>query len=422
MHHKNIVECMEIRDLSHVNIAQIEQYVKKQSTDSASADKAVDEFLANYTTWKEIVGYMLAGREDGDNLYGAALCTFSGNLYYSTRLSARTVEVLRGEIEGYDDAANYRYPYKDFLYSNLVACLHKGGFASDDELKDLLKKAIYYTIAQTNNTSYQGIDCYAYRSVHDYMLDSFKNETLSMSSPTTFNDPFDCPILEILNQYGDELSKLMREAYQDCLKITCFVKNRKLEPVMNEEGIPVRVPKHENDPDEYLSELMWAHYAKNHTGMCVKYHFRNDITKFADKSKGQIAYFRDVKYTSELYTDAESGTINLRDAFFVKSKAWEYENELRLLAYDPKGNGDYASIDAKNSVAAVYFGLKCPKDKRSEIMAILKDRKWVSERSVWNTTTHKSEDIIEEHPVEFFQMEIDKEHFGKLKAVKIGCK
>lgn len=408
------------KDLSHVNLAQVGQYVKNQNTDAVSADKAVEEFLANYTSWKDIVGYMLPGGEDGDNLYGAALCTFSCNLYYSTLLSAGTVKVLREEIDGYDDAANYKYPYKDFLYSNLVACLHKGGLASNDELIVLLKKAIYYTIAQTNNTSYQGIDCYAYRSVNDYMLDSFRNEQLSMSSPTTFNDPFDCPILELLNQYGDELSKLMREAYQDCLKITCFVKNLKLEPVINEDGNPVRVLKHDIVPEEYLSELMWAHYAKNHTGICVKYHFKSDITKFADKSKGQIAYFRDIRYTSDLYGYAEAGSINMRDAFFVKSTAWEYENELRLLAYDPKGSGDYASIDAKNCVAAVYFGLKCPKDKRDEITAILKNRKWMSERSIWNTETHKSEVIIEEHPVEFFQMEIDKEHFGKLKAVKIN--
>lgn len=409
------------KDLSHVNIAQIEQYVKKQNTDATGANKAVEEFIANYTTWKEIVGYMLSEGKDGGNLYGAALCTFSGNLYYSTLISADTVRFLRNEIEAYDDAVNYVFSYKDLLYTNLVACLHKGGLASNDDLVVLLKKAMYYTIAQTNNTSYQGIDCYAYRSVNDYMMDSFRNEQLSMSSPTTFNDPFDCPILELLNQYGDELSKLMRKAYQDCLKITCFVKNLKLEPVMNEDGNPVRPPKHDNDPVEYMSELMWAHYAKNHTGICIKYHFRSGITRFADKSNGQIAYFRDIRYTSDLYGYAEAGSINMRDAFFVKSTAWEYENELRLLAYDPKGSGVYSSIDAKDSVAAIFFGLKCPKDKRDEILAILRNRKWVSERSIWNSATHKSEDITEEHPVEFFQMEIDKEHFGKLKAVKINA-
>lgn len=410
---------LESKDLSHVNIAQLKQYEKKQHTDTAGADKAVEEFMASYSTWREIVGYMLHGGEDGGKLYGAALCTFSGNLYYSTQISADTAQILRDEIEAYEDAETYMYPYKDLLYSNLVACLHKGSLASNEELKDLLKKAVYYTIAQTNNTSYQNIECYAYRSVNDYILDSFKNEYLNMSSPTTFNDPFDCPILELLNQYGDELSKLMREAYQDCLKITCFVKKLRLEPEADKDGNLVRIPKHENDSDEYLSELMWAHYAKNHTGICIKYHFRSDITKFADKSKGQIAYFRDVRYTSDLYGFAEEGSINMQDAFFVKSTAWEYENELRLLAYDPKGCGDYSIINAKDSVAAIYFGLKCPKDKRDEILSILRNRKWVSERQIRNSTTHNFEEIIEEHPVEFYQMEIDKEHFGRLKAVKI---
>ena len=121
-----------------------------------------------------------------------------------------------------------------------------------------------------------------------------------------------------------------------------------------------------------------------------------------------------------MYSYAQSGSINMKDAVFVKSEAWEYENELRLMAYNPKGSGDYASVEAKNSVAAVYFGLKCDPAKRSEIIEILRDREWVNKKAVYNTSTHKDEDIIENHPVEFFQMEIDKEHFGKLMAVKIG--
>lgn len=38
------------KDLSHVNLAQVEQYVKNQNTDAVGADKAVEEFLTNYTT------------------------------------------------------------------------------------------------------------------------------------------------------------------------------------------------------------------------------------------------------------------------------------------------------------------------------------------------------------------------------------
>lgn len=407
------------KDLSHVDIPELKKYgsVNQNNIDEAAADKAVGEFLNNYKAWKEVVGYMFRG-EDGEQLYGAALCTFSGNLCLSSRLADDTAQLLFDEITEYERKVEYKYRFLDALYSNLVICLHKLSLASEDKLQELLKKAIYYSQAEANHASYQ-LECYAYRPVSGYMIEAFKNETLSMSAPTTFNDPFDCPILELLNQYGDDVAKLIRESYQECLKITCFVKNTKLEPRFDKNGNRILTPKHANDPEEYLNELMWAHYAKNHTGICIKYHFHNDLTKFADKAKSQIAYFRDIEYTSDMDMFRKNGAINLQDAFFAKGMAWEYENELRLLAYDPNGSGDYASIDAKDSVAAVYFGLKCPKDKREEIINILKGRTWVNEIRKWDETKQAVVDIKEEHPVEFFQIEIDDAHFGKLKAVRL---
>lgn len=406
-------------DLSHVDIPKLKQYaISNQNTiDTALADKVVEEFLNNYMDWKDVVGYMVDG-EDGEWLYGAALCTYSGNLYFSNHLSADTVKLLRDEVSDYEGKVKYMYGFKNAMYSNLVICLHKLSLASNKELKEYLKKAIYYSLSDANHTSYQ-VECYAYRTTNEYILDSFRNETLSMSSPTTFNDPFDCPILELLTQYGDDISQLVSESYRECLRITCFVKNIKVQPELDDEYNPIWVRKHDNDPEEYLNELMWAHYADNHKGVCIKYHFNNDITKFADVAKSQIAYFRDIEYTSDMDVFRKNGAINLQDAFFVKGIEWEYENELRLLAYDPKRTGDYASIDAKDSIAAVYFGLKCPKDKQSEIIDILKGRKWVSEKSVWDETKRSFINIKEEHPVEFFQMVIDNIHFGKLKAVKI---
>lgn len=407
------------KDLRHVDIAKLKQYGSaiQNTTDMVAADKAVDEFLSNYKVWKSVVGYLLYG-EDGEQLYGAALCTFSANLCISNKLAANTARLLHDEITEYEGKVEYKYGYLDALYSNLVVCLHKLSFASVDELKNLLKKAIYYSQAGVNHTSYQ-LECYAYRSTEKHILDAFRNEKLNMSAPTTFNDPFDCPILELLNQYGDDISKLIREAYQECLKITCFVKNTKLEPKIDEEGYKFLEPKHANDPEEFLNELMWAHYAKNHTGICIKYHFRNDLTRFADKAKSQIAYFRDIEYTTDMDVYRKNGAINLKDAFFAKSKAWEYENELRLLAYDPKGSGDYACIDAKDSIAAVYFGLKCPKEKRNEIINILKGRRWVNEIRKWDEVKKTVVDINDDHPIEFFQMVIDEGHFGKLKAIKL---
>lgn len=406
------------KDLSHVDTPKLKLYsTNNRENNKKAADKAVTEFLDNYNEWKEVVGYIVSG-EDGERLYGAALSVFSVNLYFSTLLNEDAVNLLRSEISDYEAKVHYMYEYKNVLYLNLVLCLKKLSLATDDELRGLLKKALFYAMGMSNNTSYQ-VECYAYRSTNKYLLDAFRDEKLSMSSPTTFNDPFDCPILELLNQYGDDISKLVREAYQDCIKITCFVKNTKVKPEIDAEGNRILIPKHKKDPDEYLNELMWAHYANNHKGVCIKYHFHNDMTKFADTSKNQIAYFRDVKYTSNIDKYRKTGSITLVDAFFVKGKAWEYENELRLLSYDLNGSGKYASVDAKQSIAAVYFGLKCPKRTRTRIINILKRRKWVNEIRRWDDTKKTVVDIKEEHPVEFFQMEIDEKCFGKLKAVKL---
>ncbi len=412
-------EVVMTKDLSHVNIPQLKQFsiVNQNTIDTAVADKVVEEFLNNYMSWKDVVGYMVNG-EDGERLYGASLCTFSGNLYLSNHLSEDTATLLRDELSDYEGKVKYMYGFKNALYSNLVLCLHKLSLASNEELKEYLKKAIYYSLAEANHTSYQ-VECYAYRATNEYLLDAFRHEMLSMSSPTTFNDPFDCPILELLTLYGDDISQLVSESYRECLKITCFVKNIRVQPEFDERDKPIWVRKHDNDPEEYLNELMWAHYANNHKGVCIKYHFNNDITRFADEAKSQIAYFRDIEYTSNMDVYRKNGAINLQDAFFVKGKAWEYENELRLLAYDPYSTGDYACIDAKDSIAAIYFGLKCPKEKQSEIIDILKGRKWVNEKSVWDETKRSIINIKEEYPVEFFQMVIDDIHFGKLKAVKI---
>lgn len=409
-----------MKDMSNIDdVQQIKQFVNgyRNKKAKAIANKAVNEFIENYTNWKKIVGRLVGG-EDGERLYGEALSIFSAILYYSSFMKEDAVCLLHKEIVEYEGKVRFMYEYKSPLYSNLVFYLYKLKLASEDELKGLLKKYIFYSLALANHTSYQ-LECYAYRSVSKYLIDSFKMETLSMSSPATFNDPFDCPILELLNLYGDDISKLVRAAYHDCLKITCFVNNTKVKPIFDKDNNRIYVRKHKNDRAEYLNELMWAHYAKNHTGVCIKYHFRNEITKFADEGKGQIAYFRDIEYTSKISKFAKAGVIDLQNAFFAKGKAWEYENELRLLAYDLNGSGDYGCIDAKDSIAAVYFGLKCPQKRRARIMNILKSKKWVSVNHVWNDTNHRTEEIRTDHPVEFYQMKIDEKHFGKLKAVKI---
>lgn len=87
-----------------------------------------------------------------------------------------------------------------------------------------------------------------------------------------------------------------------------------------------------------------------------------------------------------------------------------YENELRLLHFDIKGTPGFHSISAKNCIEAVYFGLKCPQEHRDKIIDILKDK------------IHEKVDLQGKrtsYPIKFYEMVIDKQHFGQVEAREI---
>lgn len=147
-------------------------------------------------------------------------------------------------------------------------CWHKLNY--DNRAIEAFKKYIYYLIIVSSHTAYSPTS-FAFRKCTNFLYQSLVNEQLNLSSPTTFNAPFDCPIRELLNN-GDDISKLQLQAYEDCLKIACFMSNVKLpypkdqniffsEPVYNEK-------KHKKDKKEFLNTLMWAHYADSHKGIC----------------------------------------------------------------------------------------------------------------------------------------------------------
>lgn len=119
-----------MKDLSYVDIQQLEQYttINHNTIESASADKAVEEFLDNYKNWKEVVGYMVDAK-DGARLYGAALCTYAGNLCLSNLLSEDTARLLHDELSDYERKVKYMYGFKNALYINrymssqIISCI-----------------------------------------------------------------------------------------------------------------------------------------------------------------------------------------------------------------------------------------------------------------------------------------------------------
>lgn len=121
----------------------------------------------------------------------------------------------------------------------------------------------------------------------------------------------------------------------------------------------------------YSDELLWAHYAKNHTGFCIEY----DFEKLLEQVTFCNFYSIGVEYTDQppqigiddIYS-TEANLIFKRIAG-TKSRRWSYEEELRIIT-DKYGEQDYNF----SAVTAIYFGYRMPDKDKDKIMFALKGR------------------------------------------------
>lgn len=347
--------------------------------------------------WGEIINRWCSGK-DGSVLYGKALIKYSKEINDREEKDEELINKLKCLIEKYDGSVEFFMHIKETLYLNLGIIWHSLGKKYDDEAINAFKKYIYYLYSKTNNTYYSSILAYAFRSCNQFLYQSLINEQLNLSSPSVFNDPFDCPITVLLKKY-EEVNNLLLKAYNDCLKIACFSCKYDLSSVS---GSQLK----NNCKNEYLNALMWAHYADSHKGICIKYHFDSSMTKSICDPGKIISYFKNVIYSDDAMNklvDDNNNSIDARNAVFLKGKCWEYENELRYMELDVEGTGTHKQIDIPNCISAVYFGLRCSQSDKDTIMKILKGRK-----------CDKSGNEIE-----FYQMEMDETCFGQLKAKRI---
>lgn len=393
---------------------EMADFVAKHSHDIGRDNSGiiVSEFDANHDRWFQVVPYM-----SDCKLYAECLIKYLEAMDVSPnydRLSKASL--YADEFEKYKLS---EHKYRIEVFRGLGIAWHHLGTPYDTFAIAAFKKYIFYLLGMSSVNSYSPV-CYSFRKCTTYLYQALVNEQINVSSPVTFNDPFDSPVIALLDN-DDEISKLIRTAYLSCVKIACFVCNVML-PFDKDPNNPLGdivydKKKHEDDVPEFQNELMWAHYADYHRGVCIKYHFPNDFTKLYSEINVPVRYFRDVEYKDDLSALNVSNSISIKDAFFAKGKAWGYENELRLLQCDLSGKGDYDVIDVPNCIEAVYFGVKCSDKDVDTIMKIMEGRELVTETFRWQNG--KRETVTDRKPVQFYRMEFDRNRFGALKAVQI---
>lgn len=195
----------------------------------------------------------------------------------------------------------------------------------------------------------------------DYTLQDIRDKSLSFAAPRYFNDPMD-PLIKawaewrkIHNEDKDDktLYQLINQVL-DRIRISCLV-----DPLRGDK-------KSKLLPIERCNPLMWAHYAKSHTGICIQYRIKPE--NMIDNGMVVIRLL-DVNYDKPFPLD---GNIPFLDSLCVKGDFWRYEKETRLILY---ARGDTAGHPHKKGyeIEAVYMGRKIEKEKRDYLRKLLKD-------------------------------------------------
>lgn len=173
----------------------------------------------------------------------------------------------------------------------------------------------------------------------EYRPEFFDNFFLKVSRFGEFNDPFEMVMGNYLNSVSkEEHEKIMSLSgtlldgasyYNSAWDAQCGVRASV--------GVLCFTTKEDN-------LLMWAHYANNHTGICIEFdrnaeffngQYKNACGLFGRTVKDyyqNIGKLREVKYEIErpMYVEPSELEYNT-ESWFVKSPEWEYEEEQRLL-------------------------------------------------------------------------------------------
>ena len=257
------------------------------------------------------------------------------------------------------DKATYHIIYEPFVKQlwSQAGEIYANVDRFDDSVEVYKKHQLYHCRIKGDDVS-RGL--LSFRPISKYALADLINNQLTVCSPRVMNDPFDTLLLS----WGDyHLRKKQGRKY-----VESYVQSMEYFRIRSFSKIP-----EDGDATKILSNvLMWSHYADNHYGMCIEYHFSKIFTKTGED---QVLRFRNVIYKPiEEAISLDIPVINTDLSLLTKMDAWTYENEARLISYIPDIEGQFVPIklDSESYIKNVYFGILCPNSDIVTVRSILK--------------------------------------------------
>ena len=188
---------------------------------------------------------------------------------------------------------------------------------------------------------------YSFRRFNEYSLADLINNEITVSPSKNMNDPFD----SIINLWGTK----------ELLKKTCKEHKHIKNLSKSFDYFRIRSFCNGNTTRALKNILMWSHYADNHRGYCIKYKLSKHFIKQDENDSFEHMFLKPIIYRKDKVDISEMTTINTDLAFATKHRSWKYENEVRLIVYNPNKEDAFYGIplDKDSCIEAIYFGCRC---------------------------------------------------------------
>ncbi|MDR5757887.1 DUF2971 domain-containing protein [Caballeronia sp. LZ035] len=241
--------------------------------------------------------------------------------------------------------------------------------------------------------------CQAYGDQGPARLEAMlRTNRIYMSSPRSFNDPWDCrpwfdlSALETEAGREEHIAWFMRlpqarttdadelRRNHDYLRFLVEDCSRGIDNRINDEyRVYCLTPSDQN-------MLMWSHYTQDHKGICLQFNVRSEPFIGACQ-----VHYQD---RLPLSTLPEHENDAMTKALLTKSRIWDYEREFRVIAKNPQyaspgvptANGGFVEL-SEHSLERIIIGCACTDDQADAIVeAVLQHRPRVSVRRALRLT------------------------------------
>lgn len=124
------------------------------------------------------------------------------------------------------------------------------------------------------------------------------------------------------------------------------------------------------------NEILWSLYANGHEGFVIGYDVNKLLQDINFNIVSPLANIVSVGYETYpkgllRWGDLPYNGLNLSNAIGIKSKSWEYENEVRIV-FEQNGINEYNY----KAVSRIIFGMRTSKENITNTMKLLKGRSY----------------------------------------------